>query len=159
MSTALTKVPGTATFIGRPTKDVPYWEIDVDSDYRSYHYRAVYNSDTYVLIDPHDANHVKVIDDARGQPAGNRFYDKFFEPAHFGWQVDGGWRVIWVIFGLAPLALLITGVSTWLYRRGVKKRRRARLPADVAERDDLEAMLEDGRADEVDPELADAESR
>jgi uncharacterized iron-regulated membrane protein len=33
-----------------------------------------------------------------------------------------------VVLGLAPLLLSITGVSTWLYRRRVKRGRRAAEP-------------------------------
>jgi hypothetical protein len=77
-----------------------------------------------VLIDPYDINHTKVLYASQGDPAPNRFYDKYFEPAHFGWQVNGWWRSIWFVMGLARLALMITGVSTWLYRRGVRRRRR-----------------------------------
>lgn len=48
------------------------------------------------------------------------------QPAlHYGTAVNGYWRALWFVLGLAPLLLLITGVSTWLYRRRVKRRRRA----------------------------------
>ena len=33
-------------------------------------------------------------------------------------------RIIWVVLGLAPLLLAFTGVSTWLYKRSLRKRRR-----------------------------------
>lgn len=45
-------------------------------------------------------------------------------PVHSGFIVDGWWRSIWVVVGLAPLALMITGVSTWLVRHRSARRRR-----------------------------------
>lgn len=70
---------------------------------------------------------------ASDEPTANAFYDKVFEASHFGWMVNGWWRIIWFAFGLAPLALGLTGLSTWLVRRRVKKRRRARrAPATAA---------------------------
>jgi uncharacterized iron-regulated membrane protein len=62
--------------------------------------------------------------DAKPEPAANRFYSKVFEAAHFGWLAGGWWRIVWVVLGLTPLALLLTGVSTWLFRLGTKRRRR-----------------------------------
>ena len=44
--------------------------------------------------------------------------------ALFGWLVGGWWRIVWLVMGLAPLALMATGLSTWLYRNGVRRRRR-----------------------------------
>lgn len=122
---ALDAVPGsTINFIGRPTKAFDNYEIDLVSSYGAYQHRAIYSGDAYVLVDPRDATHYKVLDAGDG-PVANRFYDKWLEPTHFGWNVNGWWRIIWLVLGMAPLALLATGVSTWLYRRGVRKRRRA----------------------------------
>ncbi|MGY4651059.1 putative iron-regulated membrane protein [Mycobacterium sp. URHB0021] len=42
------------------------------------------------------------------------------------------WRVLWFILGLAPLMLLVTGLSTWLYRRLVGRRRRGAQSDDGA---------------------------
>jgi hypothetical protein len=44
-------------------------------------------------------------------------------PVHAGWIVDPWWRIAWGVLGLVPLLLAITGVSTWLYKRGLRKRR------------------------------------
>jgi hypothetical protein len=35
-------VPGDASRVGRPTKDTPYWEVDIDSGYGSEKYRALH---------------------------------------------------------------------------------------------------------------------
>jgi uncharacterized iron-regulated membrane protein len=42
-----------------------------------------------------------------------------------GHAVNPYWRALWFVLGLAPLLLLLTGLSTWLYRRQVTRRRRA----------------------------------
>jgi len=68
-------------------------------------------------VDGHDASHVSVVDNGAASRWANTFYDKFFEASHFGWMVNGWWRIVWFIFGMAPLALAVTGVSTWLFRR------------------------------------------
>ena len=94
------------------------------SGYASDAHRLIYSGDEYVYVDAHDASNLAVFDSGSG-PAANRFYDKFLEPTHFGWNVNAWWRAIWFVLGLAPLALFVTGVSTWLFRRGVKRRRRA----------------------------------
>jgi uncharacterized iron-regulated membrane protein len=38
-------------------------------------------------------------------------------PTHAGFVVNEWWRVLWLILGLSPLLLAVTGVSTWLVRR------------------------------------------
>ena len=118
------QAPGRIAYIVAPVEGAEYYAVDIATGFASYNYRSYYGGDTDVYVDAHDASHVKVVD-THGEPAGNRFYDKVFEPAHFGWIVNGWWRIVWAVFGLAPLALLITGLSTWLFRRGVRRRRRA----------------------------------
>lgn len=130
---ALDAVPGHVTFIGVPSRDSNYFEIDIVTGYGSRENAPIYGGgDSYVLVDPHDAAHLKALYTSKGDPAANRFYDKFLEPSHFGENVNSWWRILWLLFGLAPLALLVTGVSTWLFRRGVKKRRKAALAASGA---------------------------
>ncbi|SHH64892.1 Uncharacterized iron-regulated membrane protein [Jatrophihabitans endophyticus] len=153
-SIALRKVPGQVTIVYTPTEDVPYYEIDVRTGYAGSAGRLVYNGDAYVLIDGHDANNLQVIEAGHGEPAGNRFYEKFLEPTHFGWNVNGWWRILWAVLGLTPLALMVTGVSTWLYRRGVKKRRRKAGRAKLADAQlDPDVLGREGELDvaELDP--------
>ncbi|MGL4340638.1 MAG: PepSY-associated TM helix domain-containing protein [Rhodoglobus sp.] len=45
-------------------------------------------------------------------------------PVHAGFVVDGWWRILWLLGGLAPVVLAITGLSTWLIRRGNVSRRK-----------------------------------
>jgi uncharacterized iron-regulated membrane protein len=75
------------------------------------------------MVDGHDASHLSVVDPSDG-PVANTFYDKVFEGSHFGWMVNGWWRILWFTFGLTPLLLAVTGISTWLFRRRSKRNRR-----------------------------------
>ena len=158
---ALAKVPGSRVqFIGMPTKDADYYEVDLVTGYAANAHRAVYGGDAYVYIDAHDASNLNAFDAGDG-PVANRFYDKFLEPTHFGWNVNGWWRIMWAVLGLAPLALMVTGVSTWLFRRGVKKRRRQ--AGRVKLRDaqiDPDHLARDGDPElaEIDPGASDAEA-
>jgi hypothetical protein len=104
--------------------------VDV-SGYGSYAHRAIYSGDAYVYVDAHDATNMQVTD-VGGGSASFTFYKKYFEAAHFGWDVNGWWRIPWVVFGLGPLLLFLTGVSTWLWRYGVKRRRKQARQAAAA---------------------------
>lgn len=68
-------------------------------------------------------------------------WDDFNYPTHAGFILNGWWRILWFVLGMAPLLLAITGVSTWLVRRKTRKARSKAakdgaeapaLPADVA---------------------------
>lgn len=105
-----------------------YYGISLASaGYAPEQYRAFYGGDLFVYVDSHDPGHVSVVDS--DEPGANAFYDRVFEPAHFGWMVNGWWRLVWFGFGLTPLALAVTGVSTWLYRASTRRRRAARAAA------------------------------
>ncbi|MGL5823274.1 MAG: PepSY-associated TM helix domain-containing protein [Nocardioides sp.] len=53
-------------------------------------------------------------------------WDQWNYPTHAGFVVNSWWRIIWLILGLTPLLLAVTGVSTWLVRqRSARDRRRA----------------------------------
>ncbi|KAA0022229.1 PepSY-associated TM helix domain-containing protein [Antrihabitans cavernicola] len=122
---ALSHAAGRVSYLTVPTPDADYYSVAVAGDYAPYGGRAFYSGDVMVYINPHDRDDVKVTDASHDQPLANTFYDKVFEPAHFGWLVSGWWRSIWFGFGMTPLILMVTGVSTWLFKRGVAKRRRA----------------------------------
>ncbi|MBO9532662.1 MAG: PepSY domain-containing protein [Solirubrobacteraceae bacterium] len=57
-------------------------------------------------------------------------------PIHAGTPVNGYWRSLWVVLGMAPLLLAITGLITWWIRsrksRAKKKRRKAMATAAQA---------------------------
>jgi uncharacterized iron-regulated membrane protein len=48
-------------------------------------------------------------------------------PLHSGWALNAWVRIIWVVLGLVPLLLAVTGLSTWFFKRGLRKRRARRL--------------------------------
>lgn len=121
---ALAASPGTVRYLVPPAEGTDYYTVSIaDDGYQPYGARAFFGGDRTVYVDSHDATHVSSVD-AKAEPAANRFYGKVFEAAHFGWLVDGWWRLVWVVLGLTPLALLLTGISTWLFRLGTKRRRR-----------------------------------
>ncbi len=121
---ALREAPGRLSYVMLPTEATPYYLASVAGAYSPYEHRAFYNGDVLVYINATDGSDTKVVDASHGRPLANTFYAKVFEPAHFGWLVNGWWRVLWLIFGLTPLLLAGTGLSTWLFRRGVQRERR-----------------------------------
>ncbi|WP_326568668.1 PepSY-associated TM helix domain-containing protein [Amycolatopsis rhabdoformis] len=119
---ALATTPGEIRYLTAPQDG--YYSVSIASDgYQPYGARAFFGGDHTVYVDSHDATHVSDVD-AKPEPRANSFYDKVFEPAHFGWLVGGWWRIVWFVLGLTPLALMLTGISTWLFRSGSKRRRR-----------------------------------
>ncbi|MGL4744237.1 MAG: PepSY-associated TM helix domain-containing protein [Dermatophilaceae bacterium] len=71
-----------------------------------------------------------------GRPATAQMWEEWNFPTHAGYIVGPWWRLVWVAFGLVPLLLAVTGVSTWLYRRRTRRSRQARKVAASAERSD-----------------------
>ncbi|QIS12590.1 PepSY-associated TM helix domain-containing protein [Nocardia arthritidis] len=122
---ALRAAPGRLAYLMLPTEATPYYRAAIAGAYSPYEHRAFYSGDVLVYINATDAADLKVVDAGRDRPLANTFYAKVFEPAHFGWLVNGWWRLIWLAFGLTPLALAVTGLSSWLFRRATKRRRRA----------------------------------
>jgi uncharacterized iron-regulated membrane protein len=122
MSVALQHHAGDVRYLVTPTQDAAYYSVSISGSYAPYDARAFFSGDVTLHVDSHDASHVSVVDGG-GDPAANTFYEKVFEPAHFGWLVNSWWRIVWVILGLTPLALMVTGLSTWLFRTGTKRRR------------------------------------
>lgn len=58
------------------------------------------------------------------RPVSQVLWEAWDFPIHTGTPVNGALRTPWVLFGLAPLLLAITGMTTWLMRR---RKRRAKL--------------------------------
>lgn len=124
VATASTLLPGDdVRYVALPAEGAAYYQVNLASSLGPFEYRAFFGGDDTVYVDAHDATHAQVVTNG-GKAASNSFYDSVFEPSHFGWNVNAWWRIGWVVMGLTPLALLATGVSTWLYRRGVTKRRK-----------------------------------
>lgn len=80
----------------------------------------------WVYVDQYNPDHVKVVWGGHGSTVQNTLYEQVVYPSHFGWYVNGYWRVIWAVFGLTPLLLAVTGISTWLVRTRKARAREAR---------------------------------
>jgi uncharacterized iron-regulated membrane protein len=131
-SIALAHQPGDVKYLVAASKGADYYTVSVATGAKPYGHRAFFGGDITVFVDGHDANHVSIADAPSAQAGANTFYDRLFEPSHFGWLVNGWWRIVWFVLGLAPLALGVTGVSTWLFRGGAKRRRRKATRARLA---------------------------
>ncbi|HEX4722897.1 MAG TPA: PepSY-associated TM helix domain-containing protein [Pseudonocardiaceae bacterium] len=118
------QVGGDVRYLVLPTPDADYYQVSMATGIQPYGNRAFYGGDVTVYVDANDASHSSVVDAPAQQPTANNFYSRVLEPAHFGWQVNGWWRIVWVLFGLTPLALALTGLSTWLIRRRTRRNRR-----------------------------------
>lgn len=94
--------------------------------------QAAFAGNAWVYVDKYDASHTKIVWDGNGATPQNNFYENVLYPSHFGWYVNGWWRIIWALFGLTPLLLAITGFSTWLTRTRRGRARQARRRAAAA---------------------------
>jgi hypothetical protein len=96
-------------------------------------------------VDRHDASHLTQIGFIHEKTVSNQIWDNWrYGTLHYGYGVNGWWRIIWFVFGMTPLLLAWTGVSTWLYKRTVSKRKKRAIAARVAtgERvDDVDALV------------------
>lgn len=76
-----------------------------------------------------------------GSPAATVFWENWAFPLHSGILVPGWWRAPWLLIALTPLALGLTGLGAYRFRRSVKRRirdHRSRGAAPVA-RNDVES--------------------
>jgi hypothetical protein len=82
--------------------------------------RAAYHGNRSIGIDAHDGDNVRVFL-GPSQTVSNAIADEWAQPAlHYGHAVNPYWRTFWFGLRMTPLLLLLTGISTWLYRRGVR---------------------------------------
>jgi uncharacterized iron-regulated membrane protein len=97
-----------------------YFSKDFDQ-YREGAYPGQYGVD----VDRHDAGNLHVDDLGSAPTLSNKLLDSWGSAMfHYGQSVNAWWRAIWFAFGLTPLLLAATGVSTWLAKRSVRKRRK-----------------------------------
>ena len=139
MNAAKAQFPGSrVTWVGMPSEDADFYSIDVlDGGPNLWAHNAVYEGIRSVGVDAHDAQHARVFL-GPSRTVSNAIADEWAQPAlHYGTVVHGYWRALWFVLGLTPLLLMATGVSTWLYRRQVRRRRRVRdaQPADTLSND------------------------
>lgn len=133
MDSAIARFPGSrVTWVGMPAEDADYYSIDLlDGGPNLWAHNAVYEGNRSVGVDAHDPQNVRVFL-GPSQTVSNAIADEWAQPAlHYGTAVNGYWRALWFVLGLTPLLLLITGVSTWLFRRDTKRRRRASAAAQA----------------------------
>ncbi|PWJ53762.1 Uncharacterized iron-regulated membrane protein [Quadrisphaera granulorum] len=126
---ALAAHPGTrVAALVPPTQETPTTTVWLSTPHDPYA-RLPYPGDVGVEIDPSTGTAQTTYGFA-GQPLTPTWQAWNF-PVHTGYVVNGWWRLLWVAFGLTPLALAITGTSTWLVRRKTAKNRRAAQRARV----------------------------
>lgn len=120
---AVAQVPGSVVGVDLPSEDAPYYGVTVKYEHLDPYAYSQFPGAGYVYVDEYDKGHVKVASGGH-LSVSDAAYERVLEPAHFGWEVNGWWRIVWFVFGLTPLLLMVTGISTWLVRHGTNKRRR-----------------------------------
>jgi uncharacterized iron-regulated membrane protein len=88
---------------------------------------GVYPGNVGVTIDRYSGKATITYPSRPDPPLSQQLADDWFYPLHAGTFENGWWRAVWLVFGLTPVLLAVTGVTTWLVRR--RKRRRKRRPA------------------------------
>ena len=98
--------------------------------YDPYHHWN-YAGSRYVGVDSHGGGIQDYAPERSGAPLTEQLWDDgFYYGLHFGSTVSGLPRVIWLLFGLSPVLLGITGTTVWLTKsRGNRNRRRRRRAA------------------------------
>lgn len=118
---AVQVVPGRVTRIDLPTRQRPYYGVVIAKSVDPYAH-SQFPGSGYVCVDSHDATH-RLVAAGRAVAARDDAFAQLIRPSHFGYAVDGRWRLIWVGLGLLPLALALTGLSTWLIRHRTRQQR------------------------------------
>jgi len=85
--------------------------------------KAEYPGDRGVVVDRHTGRATAVYGNPEESWAQS-IWDSWSYPAHSGYIVSGWWRLVWLVLGLSPLLLAVTGVSTWLVRRRTRNNRK-----------------------------------
>jgi uncharacterized iron-regulated membrane protein len=128
LTAAQQRFPGAKpTWVEMPSDDANYFMVDLlDGGPNLWAHNTTYEGNRSVGVDAHDAANVRVFL-AGSATVANAVIDEWAQPAlHYGVAVNPWWRALWFVLGLAPLLLMATGLSTWLHRRGVRRRRAAR---------------------------------
>lgn len=87
---------------------------------------GVYPGNVGVAIDRYSGKATMSYPGQANPPLSAQLVDDWFYPMHAGTFVNGWWRVAWLIIGLTPVVLAVTGVTTWLIRRRKRRRKRRR---------------------------------
>lgn len=115
-----------------PAKDDPAgtFSFCVDQGFNWWRAYPGCPSAKFAAVDRHDASRVR--DTWHSDNLAQFAFGKQTEAAHFG--SIAGWlpRLLFLVMGLVPVLLAVTGLSTWLYKRARRKRRRSPLPRAAA---------------------------
>ncbi|GAA5156904.1 PepSY-associated TM helix domain-containing protein [Pseudonocardia eucalypti] len=85
-----------------------------------------------VAVDSHGGGIQDYAPTGPDTPATQRLWDEgFYYGLHFGTLVGPGPRVIWLLFGLTPIPLAVTGLTVWLTKRRSARNRRRRARAST----------------------------
>lgn len=79
--------------------------------------------DVAVAVDRYSGD-ARVTAGGGGRPFAQAVWEDWNFTVHAGTPVNGWWRGIWLLFALTPLLLAVTGVTTWVIRRGRRRRKR-----------------------------------
>ncbi len=115
-----------------PKDQTSAYEIYFARGFDPFRYGA-YPGQYGVEVDRHDARRTHVDDLGAAPTVSNELLDVLGAPLfHYGQTLDPWLRVFWFAAGLAPLLLAWTGLSTWLVKRRLKKKRRHAAAASLA---------------------------
>lgn len=111
-------------FAPEPGDATGAYEIFFSRGFDPYRYGS-YPGQLEVDVDRHDARRTHVDDLGTAPTLSNKLLDAWGPSVfHYGQAFNPWVRTIWFCFGLTPLILAVTGLSTWLVRRKTKRRRR-----------------------------------
>ena len=109
-----------------PTSTYGIWFQDGFDPWRN----AVYPGDLLVSVDRQTGE--ALVTYGGDEPYAQAIWEDLNFPTHSGWIVGPSLRIIWLMLGLVPLLLAVTSLSTWLFKRGLRKRRHRRRLAAAA---------------------------
>lgn len=118
--------PGQVTSVQTPAGQKPagFYTIKVAAGHDPWRH-SLRPGQVTVGVDRHDASRAAILVAAQGPTLSNTVWDRWRAPVfHYGYAVNGWWRLFWLAFGLTPSALAITGLATFLRRRQHQRQRR-----------------------------------
>lgn len=102
-----------------PTAGYTVWVADGLDSYA----HSNFPGNVGVAVDPYTAVATPIYGAVGGRSIAQNLWESWSFPLHTGEALNGWWRILWFVFGMAPIALAVTGVSTWLVRRRTRRRR------------------------------------
>ncbi len=102
-----------------------YYELWFTHGVDTYEY-GYYPGNYGVYVDRYSGRARRYFPDPSQDTVTNNFWQNWMGAIHMGTVV--GWlpRLGWILFGLTPLLLAVTGITTWLIRRRARRRKRPR---------------------------------